>query len=142
MRYVLPLQMLENSIVRKKSSAGNDIVIMDARKFDLLLELMLLSAGFDDESYIQQYPDVADAVSSGKLHSGIDHYVRSGWKEKRAIKAPQVNATWYMQKYGDVAAAAKKNFRLTAQAHYNMGGYQEGRAPNEAVDKILERWRR
>ena len=44
-------------------------------------------SGFDEGWYRENYPDVAAAVASGALASGLDHYRAFGWKEGRAFCA-------------------------------------------------------
>jgi SAM-dependent methyltransferase len=44
------------------------------------------SIQFSEESYLELYPDVADAVKLGKISSGWEHYQLFGQAEKRHLK--------------------------------------------------------
>lgn len=42
---------------------------------------------FDEEAYLQQNPDVAEAVRAGSLSSGFAHYFQQGHREGRSRPA-------------------------------------------------------
>ncbi len=42
-----------------------------------------IGSDFDEEGYLRLYPDIADAVRSGKSKSGAEHYQRYGKREGR-----------------------------------------------------------
>ena len=39
--------------------------------------------GFEEDTYLRAYPDVAEAVERGDLRSGLDHYRQAGREEQR-----------------------------------------------------------
>lgn len=39
--------------------------------------------GFEEDTYLRAYPDVAEAVERGELRSGLEHYLRAGRAEQR-----------------------------------------------------------
>ena len=45
---------------------------------------------FDEKFYLARYQDVAIAVESGKYTSGLDHYLKDGWKEWRETKPNKI----------------------------------------------------
>lgn len=49
-----------------------------------LVAKQLVDAGnFNEQKYLQAYPDVAAAVAKGQIPSGAWHYWNQGWKERR-----------------------------------------------------------
>lgn len=42
---------------------------------------------FDESTYLRAFPDIAEAVRRGVLESGLAHFQRTGWTEKRLEKA-------------------------------------------------------
>lgn len=48
--------------------------------------------GFREDFYLVKHPDVAAAVKSGLYTSGLDHFLRHGWKEWRETKPPSIKA--------------------------------------------------
>jgi predicted SAM-dependent methyltransferase len=59
------------------------------------LEAMLES--FEDAYYVASNGDVADGIRAGWLQSGRDHYIRHGFKERRAPFA--LDPAWYAGQY-------------------------------------------
>jgi len=47
---------------------------------------------FDEENYLAVNPDVAEAVGSGAIPSGLWHYLNHGKKEKRAVAQKSIEA--------------------------------------------------
>jgi hypothetical protein len=45
--------------------------------------LNIMTYSFNEEEYLEMYPDVADAVLKGKIKSGLTHYLRFGKEEGR-----------------------------------------------------------
>jgi len=48
-----------------------------------VLRLFLNTARFDEEGYLREYPDVADAVTDSRLTSGREHFIEFGYFEGR-----------------------------------------------------------
>jgi hypothetical protein len=45
--------------------------------------------GFDEEWYLERYPDIARAVAKGIIPSGYHHYKLQGFKERRLPLRPE-----------------------------------------------------
>jgi hypothetical protein len=84
---------------------------------------------FDETWYLSKYPDVKDAVKRGRVASGREHYVQSGYYEHRMPSAIMVNEKWYVEAYPDVAEAIQAGVYKSAQVHFEAAGFQEGRLP-------------
>ncbi len=93
------------------------------------------AVGFDEAWYLETYPDVAAAVRSGALPSGLSHWTESGKAEGR-IPSPgytegeRFDAEWYAASYhaaGDDIAAGRAQ---DAAEHYERIGRFRGYLPN------------
>jgi hypothetical protein len=84
---------------------------------------------FDERFYLENYPDIAAAVKTKKIKSGIDHYVETGYFENRLPRKLIIDESYYLQENPDVADAIRKGQLKTAQDHFNQSGFSEGRVP-------------
>ncbi|WP_459677993.1 hypothetical protein [Acidisoma sp. 7E03] len=105
-----------------------------------LLSIAASCTDFDEEEYLRRNPDVAVAVRQGKVASGRDHFLRSGYFEGRA-GVSEVSETWYFRNNPDVARAVKAGEWESAAEHYTLRGVFEWRAPSGAVADDVARWR-
>jgi hypothetical protein len=86
---------------------------------------------FDERFYLETYPDIRDAVKSGKLVSGLEHYISTGYFESRMPSRLVVDERFYLQENPDVAEAIKGGKIKSAQLHFDAVGFREGRSPYE-----------
>ena len=96
-----------------------------------LLDLYILCWDFDEEWYLENYPDIQDAVNQGLFPSGWAHFRAVGYLEGRFGQQPVVDADWYLSTYPDVANAMLEGEVTSALDHYVKFGYQEGRLPHD-----------
>jgi serine protease len=82
---------------------------------------------FDESFYLTQNLDVAQAVASGGLASGFDHFNRFGKFERRDPSA-LFYTEFYLELHEDVEAAVN-NGQLTTIDHFVNFGQREGRDP-------------
>ncbi|MEG4809779.1 hypothetical protein QUA82_18175 [Microcoleus sp. F8-D3] len=82
---------------------------------------------YNETSYLQENPDVAQAVASGIIPNGFEHWVKFGFSEKRT---PQIsfNEQFYLDANPQVAAVANSSFSSGFE-HYARFGAAEGRSP-------------
>jgi hypothetical protein len=81
---------------------------------------------YDEEYYLQKYPDIRDAIRSGDIGSGFEHFSRYGWAEGRDGCA-FFNERRYLDRYPDVIAAVEAGRERSGEAHYVKHGRKEGR---------------
>ena len=81
-------------------------------------ESIRASGLFDEQWYLQTYPDVAQARIDP-----VEHYLRFGASDGRNPSA-QFNTRWYRDAYSDVAATG-----MNPLLHYIEFGRREGRRP-------------
>ncbi len=84
---------------------------------------------FDEEFYLSRYPDIADALSAGKIPNAREHYITQGYYEHRMPHPISVDENWYLQTYPDVKVAVDNAHFASAQAHFERAGFREGRLP-------------
>lgn len=87
---------------------------------------------FDNSYYLEQHPDVADAVRRGLFTSGEEHFNGAGKSEGRSPSA-YFNSTYYLTQNIDVANAVSRG-ETTALDHFIFSGQYEGRNPNILFD--------
>jgi hypothetical protein len=139
--YVPPARVLKRIIKRETDAAGKEIVSMPAEAFNKLLAAAL-SAGFDEESYLDRHPDVRRKVAEEAIPSGLSHFATYGYFEDRSGFDLAVDAKWYQTAYPDVASAIKNQQITDARGHFMLFGYAEGRNPGPAFQRIVGEWNR
>jgi hypothetical protein len=94
-----------------------------------LIKRLLTVVDVDEDWYLVQYPDVAQAIARGQVASARQHFIDSGYFEGRLPFPISVDEKWYLANYPDVAASVRAGGEPSAQAHFVQGGYREGRLP-------------
>ena len=110
-------------------SERTNLVAVDKYFLVSLLRSQVERIYFDEAWYLSKYPDIRQAVESGKLASAKQHYVSDGYYEHRLPYEIIVDPTWYMKQYPDVKSAVSGRHFDDAQMHFETAGYREGREP-------------
>ena len=131
---------MKKLIRREKTPSGGETVSMPVGAFQRLLEAAVAGL-FDEPSFLERYADVREAVASGKLHSGLEHFVNDGYLEGRSGLTYRVEEDWYLKTYPDVALAIKSGKVRNAAHHFQIFGFNEGRVPGRAFQKTVAQWR-
>ncbi|MEB3827294.1 transporter substrate-binding domain-containing protein [Phormidium sp. CCY1219] len=105
----------------------------------------MAALNFNEDNYLQQYPDVAQAVADGSFESGFQHWTIYGFKEGRTPEV-RFNEQFYLDYYPDVAAAVNNGDFYSGLQHYAIFGAGEGRTmvgsatrPGSQLQEILDR---
>ena len=85
--------------------------------------------GFDEAYYLEQYPDVAEAVAAGALKSGLEHFQKFGSKEVRNPNA-FFDTQFYLESNPDILTAFENGAISSPFEHYQSFGGAEGRKPS------------
>lgn len=120
---------------------GNGRIEVPARLLRLLLQITLVTTEFDEQGYLSQNPDVAEALKRGEVESAQMHYIGFGYFEGRQGGGPTVDSEWYLVKYPDVAAAVREGRVRSAEAHFHSIGGGEGRSPNAEHQDDAVQWK-
>lgn len=92
-----------------------------------------MSALFDPQFYLSQYPDVAEAVRSGVYASAEEHFLAAGQFENRA-PSPFFDPNLYLVANPDVAQALRDGLIDSAFAHLSAFGLDEDRDQSAFFD--------
>ena len=89
-------------------------------------------AFFDEKFYLQTWPDVARAVKAGVFSSGLEHYVKSGFREGHRRCFP-FDPSWYSMEYPLAAFEVGQGDYLDLMHHYVEVGAMRGYKPVKAM---------
>ncbi len=128
MPFLPPFEVIKQS-VDVTTSRGQLVATASYENLIRMIKLLLLGVEVDDAWYLEQYPDVAQAIAEGKVDSAKQHFVDNGYFEGRLPFAVAVDETWYQAEYPDVAESIRTGTESSAQDHFNRDGYREGRLP-------------
>lgn len=78
---------------------------------------------FDEEWYLETYPDIWDAVKAGKIRSGRQHYIETGYFEGRLPGLFGFKVENYLELNPDLRHLSKEK----ALQHFLYSGYHENR---------------
>src|SRR5262249_55933368 len=95
-----------------------------------LLRLLLSAVHVDEQWYLAQNPDIADAMRAGAIRSAKQHFAEHGYFEGRLPHRIIVDERWDLAENPDVAQAVQTGSVESAQHHFDTNGYQEGRLPS------------
>lgn len=88
-------------------------------------------AAFDEAYYLSVYPDVAAAVRSGAIPSGLHHFTLWGAAAGRQGSATlEYSEAYYLAQHPDVAAAVQAGTYASGFDHYQKWGAAAGWAGN------------
>jgi hypothetical protein len=96
------------------------------REYVVTENLSLLSLFYDENYYLANNPDVADAVAAGVFSNGQEHYLLQGQSERRNPSA-LFNESLYLSLNPDVAGAVAAGAIKSGFEHFNRFGFSEGR---------------
>jgi len=82
---------------------------------------------FDEQAYLQQNPDVAEGIRSGRFKSAYDHYVRYGQHENREGAFKIFDEGEYLRLNPDVGEGIRRGQFKSAYDHYLKFGQYENR---------------
>ncbi len=81
---------------------------------------------FDENYYLETYPNVAAAVADGEFATGYDHYIKYGQYEGYR-PSPYWDENYYLQENPDVAASVKAGATSSGFMNYYLYGQYENR---------------
>jgi hypothetical protein len=141
--FVPPYQVLLEEL-RPASSAPReaDDIVIPRVMFELMLRLLVEKMPFDKEDYLKRNPDVAEALSQGKIKDARQHFITKGYFEGRVGGAPRVDEKWYQRRYADVAVALEDGGIASATDHYVDSGTREWRSPTQSEEPLVNEWKR
>ena len=128
MKYLPPFDLIRRS-VEISTVKGELRVNVAYDDFIRLIRLLIADTVVDDDWYLAQYPDVAEAVAAGRLQSPKQHFLDDGYFEGRLPFPLAVDEAWYLEQNPDVAESIREGRIESATQHFVDDGYREGRLP-------------
>jgi len=98
-------------------------VSVELSKLKALISVIIEKEPFDENWYLETYPDVGQALKKGTVKSAKLHYVETGYFEGRLPGLGDFDTKKYIQKNPDLARMTDDE----ALAHFIYTGYSEGR---------------
>lgn len=95
-------------------------------QFSLLLRLAFAEQ-FDEDWYLQENSDVADAVAANVVDSGLTHWSETGIFEGRLPWPIALDEADYSGRHRDVARSLETGRWQSAAEHFYKIGFMEGR---------------
>jgi hypothetical protein len=126
--YLPPFEELK-SFVSFAAVKGELTVSATYAQFTNVVRTLLQGIDVDEAWYLEQYPDVADAIAKGIVASAKDHFLNDGYFEGRLPFLIKVDEAWYLEQNPGVADYIARGELQSAQQHFNDNGYREGRLP-------------
>jgi hypothetical protein len=113
-----------------KNEGDEETVSMPLSTFLPILRAATYGSPFFNEAYyLAAHPDVAMAIKKREIHSGIEHYARTGYFLDYLPDVVKVDESHYLAENEDVAQAFRKGQIKDLQQHFEARGYAEGRTP-------------
>jgi hypothetical protein len=122
-------KILRKIISISRIDGVNHITVQEDVFFRLLAGAIKNKGMFDEKFYLENYHDIRDAVKSGVIESGLEHYIATGYFESRMPRRFVVDEAFYLRENPDVAEAIQSGKIKSAQVHFNALGFFEGRSP-------------
>ena len=133
-------QFLRALRVNKERLASKSKIAIDAKLLRMLLQALAEASDFNEEFYLANNPDVAEAYAQGQIEDLRSHFVELGYFEGRAGSAPPVDEAFYTSTYADVAEAVRRGDVKSGTEHYLRSGAAEGRVPNPQLRERIDAW--
>jgi hypothetical protein len=127
-KYLPPFDLIRRS-VEISTVRGELRVSLSYDDFVAVLRLMISGIQINEEWYLTEYPDIAEAIRAGKVESARQHFIDDGFFEGRRPFPMDVDERWYLQQYPDVAESVRTGVVGSGQQHFVEDGYREGRLP-------------
>jgi hypothetical protein len=126
--YVMPFKILMRQL-ELAEQLGDEPIELTRDKFLSLMRHLLIYVPCDEDWYTKTYPDVAQAIASGKIKSAKEDFSTDGYFEGRKPGPIDVDEVFYLETYPDVAEGIEFGDIVSAQSHFDEFGYAEGRLP-------------
>ena len=128
MKYLPPFDKIRSRMTLA-TVRGSVTASASYTEFQVLIRTLLAGIEVDEVWYLEQNPDIAEAIKAGIVGSAKQHFVYDGYFEGRRPFPIKVDETFYLAQYPEVAEAIQDGRLESAQQHFDENGYREGRLP-------------
>jgi hypothetical protein len=129
-QYLTPFDLVRRS-VEISTVKGELRASLSYDDFIKLIRMMIASIPVDEDWYLKEYEDIAQAIRNGTVESARQHFVDDGYFEGRRPFPMAVDERWYLEQYPDVAESVRKGVVTSGEQHFVEDWYREGRLPYE-----------
>jgi len=129
-KYLPPFDLIRRS-VEISTVKGELRVSVSYDDFINILRLIISGIAVNEEWYLEEYPDIGQAVKEGLVQSAREHFINDGYFEGRLPFPMNVDERWYLKENPDVAESVRTGVVGSGQQHFSEDGYREGRLPYE-----------
>lgn len=131
--YLPPFDLIKrraaNPETNGRQNGDGSTVHLSEDEFKEIVKLLLRGVDVDEDWYLTENADVAQAIRDGGFKSARHHFIEEGYFEGRKPYPFRVNEAWYLRTYPDVAESIKTGRASSPQQHFQDHGYAEGRLP-------------
>jgi hypothetical protein len=107
---------------------GHSTITVSREGLKLFVKKALSQQPFDQDWYLNNYPDVKRAIESGAFVDAKHHYIECGYFEGRLPGLIGFDAGRYLNTYEDLKPISTlPNADKVAERHFVQYGYREGR---------------
>jgi hypothetical protein len=128
LRYLPPFEALRSGL-EITTINGELMVSCSYELFVQLIRRLIADVQVAESWYLENYPDIADAIGHGVVASAKAHFVQDGYFEGRLPFPITVDEKYYLTNNPDVTDKVRKGAVVSGQQHFNENGYREGRLP-------------
>jgi hypothetical protein len=129
-KYLPPFDLIRR-MVEVSTVKGELRVSLSYDDFIKIMRLMISGIEVNQEWYLEEHQDIAQAVTSGTVASAKQHFMDDGYFEGRRPFPMPVDERWYLEHNADVAESVRKGVVSGGEQHFVEDGYREGRLPFE-----------
>jgi ectoine hydroxylase-related dioxygenase (phytanoyl-CoA dioxygenase family) len=101
---------------------------------EAVLEALVAADDYNEEWYLERYPDVAKGVEQGHWASGYAHFCRVG-RERGRLGVPQIDESWYLNAYPLAAQEIASGKARNCNEHF----FKFGRHRGYLIDRAARR---
>ena len=127
-KYLPPFEILK-SLLTISSVKGELMVSCTYENLVQMLRQVIIGVEVDEHWYLECYPDIAEAIEQGLVHSARVHFANDGYFEGRMPFPIRVDERYYLSQNKGVAEYVRKGMLESGQQHFDENGYAEGRLP-------------
>jgi hypothetical protein len=127
-KYLPPFDLIRRMV--EVSTVGGELrVNLAYDDFVKILRMMISGIEVQDEWYLKENADIAQAIANGAVGSAKQHFLDDGYFEGRRPFPMPVDERYYLEHNADVAESVRKGVVSDGEQHFVEDGYREGRLP-------------
>ena len=131
MKYLPPFDLIRR-MVEVSTVRGELRVSLAYDDFVKILRMMISGIEVDEEWYLKENEDIAQAIAKGAVGSAKQHFVDDGYFEGRRPFPMPVDERWYLEHNADVAESVRKGVVSGASSISSRMATARGACPSRS----------